>query len=241
MKLSGIATKWSVSRCSVKSQYFGDNKDLFTYDLILHIMQAGLVKHFTFVPMLTEPDRTGDGGKSNREKAKAGTQNKGLVDFLDKCIKDGKRDIKQLERFFKNKGIMMTIYDGEGYFSSANRHKYFSEIGNGLLDESLVFVDPDIGLEVKNSGKEHLLYSEVNGLYRRMDDSSILMIYQYLPRRPHLEYLNMRCEELKEKVTDDFPVCIDDNEIAFFFLTKNKELEHSLMHVISEYAERYGE
>jgi len=32
-----------------------------------------------------------------------------------------------------------------------------------------------------------------------MDDSSILMLYQYFPREDHHEYLHRRSEELKEK------------------------------------------
>lgn len=224
----------------MKNQYFGDNKDLFTYDLIWQIMQAGLVEHFTFIPLLTGNDDKRHGEKYNRDKAKAGTENKELMGFLDECLRDGKRDIKHLESFFAQKGIKMTIYQESEYFSGKNRREYFERIGNGLLSKSLVFVDPDVGLEVQKSGEEHILYDEVRNLYQRMDESSILMIYQYLPRKPRQEYLNARCEELKEKITGDFPVCIDDGEIAFFFLTKDESVEHSLTHVISDYAACYG-
>ena len=37
--------------------------------------------------------------------------------------------------------------------------------------------------------------------------------------------------------TRGFPVCIDDDEITFFFLTRNESLEPSLIHVISDYTE----
>jgi len=224
----------------VKNQYFGDNKDLFTYDLILQVMQAGLANHFTFIPMLTEPDGTAHGQKYNRDKAKSGTRNKELMAFLDRCINEGRRDIKQLERFFKSKGVRMTTYKKDEYFTHGGRRDYFEQIGDGLLSKSLIFVDPDIGLEVKNSGKEHILYSEVTSLYQRMDEGSILMIYQYFPRIERQEYLNIRCEELKEKVSGDYPVCIDDGEIAFFFLTRDESLEHELIHVIGDYAESYS-
>ena len=226
----------------MKNQYFGDNKDLFTYDLILQILHAGLVEHFTFIPMLTSNDDKGHGEKYSRDKAKAGTENKELMRFLDECVKEGRRDIEQLESFFKKGAIEMTIYRGKDeYFSHQQRREYFEQIGDGLLSKSLVFVDPDVGLEVKKSGQEHMLYAEVKNLYQRMDESSILMIYQYFPRRHRQQYLNTRCAELKEKITGDWPVCIDDGEIAFFFLTRDKSLEHSLTHVISDYAACYGE
>ncbi len=225
----------------MKDQYFGDNKDLFTYDLIWQIMQSGLVEHFTFIPMLTPNDNGRHGQKWHREKAKAGTQNKELMNFLDKCVQEGRRDIKQLESFFARHGIETTIYYGEDrYFSHQQRQQHFAQIGNELLSNSLIFVDPDVGLEVKNSGKEHVLYSEVKSLYDRMDRSSILMLFQHFPRQPRQQYLNTRAEELKEKVCGDYPICIDDNEVIFFFLTKNESLEHSLTHIVQEYARVCG-
>ena len=71
-----------------------------------------------------------------------------------------------------------------------------------------------------------------------MDSGSIPIIYQCFSRQPHLEYLNTRTEDLKEKVSGDYPLCIDDDEIIFF-LTKDEYLEHSLTHFIRDYARRY--
>jgi hypothetical protein len=222
----------------VKNQYFGDNKDLFKYDLVLEIMKAGLAEHFTFVPMLTKPDKTSHGGKNDRKHASV--RNKELMDFLDKRIDSGQKDIKQIVAFFKRYKIKMTIYGKDGYFSDQKRQAYFAGIKNGLLSKSLILVDPDNGLEVKSSGEKHILYSEVKGLYERMDEDSILMVYQFFPRVSHQQYLNGRMQELKDRIGGDYPVCIYDSEVAFFFLTQNEPLEHSLTHLISDYAERYG-
>lgn len=225
----------------MKNQYFGDNKDLFTYDLIYHIMLNGLTSHFTFIPMLTGNGVNQHGAKYNRDKARAGTRNKELVSFLDSRVKENKRDIRQLESFFSGHGIKMTIYSGkEEYFSHRQRQQYFTDIGDELLTGALIFVDPDVGLEITRSGEEHLLYDEVKSLYERMGESSILMIFQHFPREAHHEYLHRRAGELTEKISGDEPICIDDNEIIFFFLTKNEALEHSLTHLIQEYAESYS-
>lgn len=225
----------------MKNQFFGDNKDLFTYDLIYHIMQSGLVNHFTFIPMLTGNNKKGHGAKYNRGKVKVGTRNKELMSFLDRCVRENKRDIRQLESFFAGYRIKMTIYSGEdGYFSHRQRWEYFAQIGDELLSKSLIFVDPDVGLEVTHSGEEHLLYDEVKSLYERMDEDSILMLFQHFPRVEHHEYLHRRAEELTKKVSGESPISIDDNEIIFFFLTKNETLEHSLTHLIKDYAESYS-
>ena len=226
----------------MKNQYFGDNKDLFQYDLVLMIMQAGLVERFTFVPMLTKPDVTNHGGKADRSYARAGTGNKELVSFLDDCINEGQKDIEQMVSFFQRYGIEMVMHYGkDAYFSYRKRQSYFAGIESRLLSKSLILVDPDNGLEVKKPGEKHLLYSEVKELYGRMDKASTLMVYQYFPRVNREEYLNQRMQELKDKVMGDFPVVVFDSEIAFFFLTKNEALEHRLIEVIGEYSERYSD
>ena len=70
----------------MKNQYFGDNRDLFKYDLVLNIIQAGLVNRFSFIPMITGDDNTGHGQKYNRDKAKAGKENKALMDVIYKLV-----------------------------------------------------------------------------------------------------------------------------------------------------------
>ena len=224
----------------MKNQSFGDNKNLFAYDPIYQIMQTGMVNHFTFIPMLTENDNKKEGEKSNREKPKVEIKKGVLMGFLNSCIKHGRKDIKELEPFFTKSGINMIIYDGEQLFSNERRREYFKRIDNELLKDSLVFVNPDIGLEVKNPKKEHLLFSEVKDLYERMDENSILMIRQHFPRENHPCYLNKRMEEIKETIIDDFPLCIDNDERIFFLLTRDSSLEHSLIHVIGDYAESYS-
>ena len=141
----------------------------------MHVMQAGLVKRFTFIPMLTAPDDTGQGGRTDRSQARAGTRNTELVAFLDGCLDNNKRDIKELAGFFAGEGIEAAIYRRE--FTHRQRREYFEQIDNGLLSAALIFIDPDVGLEVQQSGEKHLLYSEIKGLYQRMDLSSILMLY----------------------------------------------------------------
>ncbi len=225
----------------MKNQYFGDNKDLFTYDLAYWIQRAGLVNHFTFIPMLTTPDGSSDGGKTDRAGASVGTQHQELVDFLDECIREKKRDIRQLEGFFSEREQRITIYSGKKkYFTHLKRQEYFNGIRIELLLDSLILVSPDNGLEVTRSRERHLLFSEVKDLYRRMSSSSILMLFQHFPRRDHHEYLHQRAEELAEKVCGEMPLSIDDNEAIFFFLTKDEELEQDLAHLLEHYTEEYS-
>ncbi len=221
----------------MKNQYFGDIRDLFKYDLILRIIQeTGSINRFLFIPMLTENDNRGDGNETDYNKAKAGTRNRDLMTYLENCVNENRRNITEIERYFKSKGIEIYIHNEP--FSHGKRKSYFDRIRRELSSQSLIFVDPDNGLEVKRSNKKHLLYHEAKDLYNCMDEDSILMIFQYFPREKHPEYLRKRSNELKE-LTEDLPIYISDNEIIFFLLTKNDELKSQLKTIINRYRRDY--
>ncbi|HJH25904.1 MAG TPA: hypothetical protein C5S37_03820 [Methanophagales archaeon] len=229
----------------MKNQYFGDIRDLFKYDLIQEILDEinSLEKRFTFIPLLTKNDsKTRDGNKRDFDKAKAGTKNKELIEFLKPYneIDPKLRDFTEIGKYFKPKGFKICIYKGQGndYFNNRIRGDYFKNIPEGFLHKSLVFVDPDNGLEIKKSRAKHLLYSEVKYLYDRMDEDSILMIFQYFPREKHPKYLRKRSNKLKE-LTEDLPIYISDNEIMFFLLTKNDELKSQLKKIVNRYLRDY--
>lgn len=234
----------------MKNQYFGDVRDLFKYDLLQRILkEISPLQRLTFIPMLTKnKSESRDGNKRDFDKAKKdgrpGTNNKKLIGFLKKYgIDKDKRDFTKIENYFESEGIEVLIYKDKEheYFEHKARERYFKNIPREYLHNPLIFVDPDIGLQVKNSTKKHLLYPEIGDLYRCTDKDSILMIYQHFPRarNKHKEYLPPgRSNKLKE-VTGDLPIWITDNEIIFFLLTQNDELKSQLEGIISRYKRDY--
>ncbi len=223
----------------MRNQFFGDNRDLFKYDLILSIIHGSkTINHLTFIPMLTENFGT-HGNQIVRERAKAGCRNEKLKKFLDECIKSAKRNIEQLPIYFEIENINITIYKSNTYFSHTNRSRYFSEIPKRLLQDSLIFVDPDNGLEIIKPDKKHICYNEIKGIYDKMDKNLGLMIYQHFPRENHGEYLNRRSMDLN-KLTGSSPLYISDNEIIFFFLTKNDDIKIKLENILKEYNHLYS-
>ncbi len=228
----------------MNNQCFGDNRDLFKYDLIFQIIKRGLAGQFTFIPMLN-PDLAGsqttrhEGEQRNRCQAKAGWKNNDLRVFLDKFQDKDERDIRKLAGFFKEQGIEAITYCGtEQYFSHSGREEYFKQIKDEFLRKSLVFVDPDIGLEVNKLTEKHIRYDEIKNLYERMDESSILMIFQYIPYVNRENYFPAVSKKLKEKV-GNLPGYISDNRIVFFLLTKDASISKSLTQLINEYRELY--
>jgi hypothetical protein len=232
----------------MKNQYFGDIRDLFKYDIIQRILKGiSSLQRFTFIPMLTKNvpnSREGNYLKRDFDRAKKngrpGTKNNELMEFLEKYkeMDEDERDFREIENYFKSEGIGTDIYKGHECFKRRTRDEYFKNTPEEFLHKSLVFVDPDIGLQIKNSTEKHLLYQEVKDLYDRMDKDSILMIYQHFPRKDHTKYLRGRTNELK-KLTEDLPIYISDNEIIFFLLTKNDELKSQLETIINRYRRDY--
>lgn len=224
----------------MKNKYFGDIRDLFKYDLISRIChENALTNRVLYIPMLTKNDKKGDGNKNDYSKAKAGTLNKKLKCYLKNCIERNRRDIAEIEHYFKSDGL--EIYIHYKPFVNREREKYFETLikeKSQFFSRSLICIDPDNGLEIKNSNKKHLLYNEVEDIYNKMDVHSILMIYQHFSRESHIKYRCRRAKDLEMR-TKDCPLQISDNEILFFFLTKNEELKLQLELILNNYKTDY--
>lgn len=221
----------------MKNQYFGDVTDLFKYDLITEVINAHhSLKKFSFIPMLTPNDNRADGKLRDFSKATAGYKNETLKKFLEQTR--GKRDFKKIEVYFKQCGIPIEIYrDNTGeYFSHQQRNDYYKNIDSTLIRESLVFIDPDNGLEVKKSNRRHILYSELKNIFN--SSNRIVMVIQFFPRKEHLAYIDKRLSELRD--ITKYCTYIADSRIIFFFLCKSIELRRFLEEkVFKEYKERY--
>jgi len=235
----------------MKKQYLGDVRDLFKYDLIQQILKGrSSLQKFTFIPMLTENEsKSRDGNKRNfaraKKKGRPGANNEKLMEVLKKYkeMDANKRDFTEIELHFKSEGIEMLLYEDKGreYFERRRGDEYFKNIPANLLHTPLVFVDPDIGLEIQNPTEKHLMYREVKYLYDHIDKDSILMIYQHFPRFPHKykEYLPEGRSNKLEKEIGDLPIYISDKEIMLFLLTKSDRLKSQLERIIKRYKRDY--
>jgi len=227
-------------------QYFGDTRDLFKYDLARHIMKSmPELGYFAVVPMLTGTGAKGKKKSATKdlaraaEKGKAGTQNKELVALMEllQDVKSSTEYFTGIEEYGERERIAMKIFN-QVPFSHENRNHYFRHVLAHFPRRSLVFLDPDTGLEESASSGKHLLLSETKALYDRMDTGSVLMIYQHYPRVNRKDYRRTRCLQLKE-LTGSSPAAITDNDIVFFLLAKNPEHAALLNDSIERYANTY--
>jgi hypothetical protein len=232
----------------VKNQFFGDTRDLFKYDLVLELLlKNDFLERFSFIPMLTEDTQNLQGRKVNYDQARAGTQRKALVKFLAACIVKNKRNIVELKGFFNSlklpRKIDFTIYRKNECFSHKTRAIYFNQIGGQLLSRSVVLVDPDVGLEVKSMrGKEqnYITYAEVELLFNRMDRNSVLVIFQFIPRVERRKYFIQISRKLKRTLNCSSVLYVSDNQIVFFILTKDLEVQNHATDTINGYQQTYN-
>lgn len=228
-------------------RYSGDIRDLFKIDLVVHIMnEIPALKRFTFVPMLTEeggPGAAVAGRKKDLEAAvaqgRAGSRNAALLRSMKRLqeINSDTEYFRAIHDLFNHRKILIRILE-EPVFSHANRKDYFNSLFVQFPKKTLIFLDPDTGLEVKNPTKRHLLFEEVKRVYDRMDDTSVLMIYQHIPRVVREGYIRRRCSELEE-YTGMRPRSLTDNEIVFFFLAKDPAVNADLERAIASYIDPY--
>ena len=232
----------------MKNQYFGDTRDLFTYDLAIELLLTTPLKRYTFIPMLTPDDNPKEGQRTNFHRRHAGYMRKDLVDFLQRCVSRGERDIRKLEEFFDHlnrniygKRIELYIHRPEEFFDNSSREEYFSSIPSTMLRDSLVFLDPDNGLEVKSfRGVKHLRYDELASIYDRSRDS-VVKVFQFIPRVKRQEYFNTIGKRIMDALGIERVIYISDNQIVFFLLPKGVEVFPSVARYARVYNLLYGE
>ncbi|TET40706.1 MAG: hypothetical protein E3J65_00355 [Dehalococcoidia bacterium] len=226
----------------MKNQYFGDRNDFFKYDLVLTLIEKiDNLKCFTFIPMLTQDDGSGDGGLVNYE----GSRRRELDDFLKSCIKKSNRNIKNLRSFMSGyKHIEYHPYRDDEHFSHTGRKQYFDSVDSAILNESVILIDPDNGFEAKSmrSGISHkyLKYSELSALYARMGSNSLILVYQHIPRVKREDYFAQIGQKVRRCMNTRGPICLSDNRVAFFIIAKTDEVLNKTWKVINDYAEENG-
>lgn len=228
----------------VQRKYFGDNRDYFKYDLITSIFEEGLLHRYVFIPMLTKH-------RLDNEGKKRPIFNKGklpdLFEFINSCkdqsLKNWKKWLIQYVSSYRTAEPADAIF-----FIDDSRSKYWGKFTRLIKSgKTLVFVDPDIGLEtgtpsyIRRKGPEkYILNHELKDLFDNLHPQSILMIYQHL-----LNNEDLRIKAIKKKLTQAESVCdckyicaYREGDLAFVFMTKSKGTFQQLMQSLNKYCRK---
>jgi hypothetical protein len=169
----------------MKNQYFGDINDYKKYS-ILRALSGRRDLSLAICWMLTGADGRTDGQRIHylQKPEEWRSHAPQVFDFLRNRIARGRRAVRSLEA----SGLLAssTVYFGRLLDDNpCQRKRYFSEFASRTRPNSLVFFDPDNGLEVNSVGygrrdsSKYLFWEEVISTYR---SGHSVLIYQHFPR-----------------------------------------------------------
>lgn len=188
----------------MKDQYVGDINDFAKYQL-LRLAEA----HFERVLvawMLTAEDGRSDGGQIGYlADADNGAADPELFEALAELVASGRRSVAAVEA----SGALprSDFHSTPMPRSSRERRTYFNELAELADQETLVFLDPDNGFEVRSArmgsrGAERYLYWKELTLLR--ETGSSVLVYQHFPRVQRVPYLEGLLTRLRTEMGPEY-------------------------------------
>ncbi len=225
----------------VQLKYFGDDRDYFKYDLITHLLKTLRFRNYIFIPMLTRHRVDGEGQK---KPIPGNGRDHNLLKFIETRHSKSLRHWESwLSPLVENYHTVEPV--DSTWFTEENRDAYWQKFLPFLSKEnSLIFIDPDTGLETgslayqKKIGRDkYLLNEELSRLLESMNDSSVLMIYQHLPRNRHHHEKNVlkKMEQARTCHSGSHLCTYRENDLAFLFIAKKKKLYERLFQALKTY------
>jgi hypothetical protein len=223
----------------MKNQYFGDKRDYFKYSL-LEALVAGIagIELLTCIWMLTSPVANNDG----RKPFVPHPDYPRLTAFFGSCAAAGIANVTEMARYFKGQGVRFFSYgdQADGYFESSDRSAYFENVPSIALQESVVFFDPDNGMEPRGKCKPaHLRYDELAAVFRRMGPTSIAVVYQHLPRIRGSVFWPLLAAKLDKRLAT-VVAYIADGDLAFFVAPTDSARAHDILRVLDKQVNQSG-
>jgi len=225
----------------VKDQYFGDRNDYFKYDLSIFLAeQLSGIKRFTFIPMLTANDGGDDGGLVDYRQ---GAGRPDLYKFLKDRLKKKQRKVSHLQEYFDSSHFQFKYcpygdtLDKE--FTNDGREDYFKSVKKAHLRNAMILLDSDNGIKPKSPQRrdlnKYITLEEVESVYKRMDEASIMVLYQHLPRVHRKAFLYSTATKLKDLLRCPLPYSVSDGMIAFILIIRNKKRQKELREALADY------
>jgi hypothetical protein len=200
----------------MKNQYFGDINDYRKYG-ILRALQAGSGLPLAVCWMLTPDDGGPDGRKVDylQDPNRWRGLDPEVYDALAAALREERRTIEVAEQSFLSSAISHPDILSHG---SEERDGYFSDLLGRTSASSLVFFDPDNGIEVKSKpfgkqGAEKFLYwAELRRVY---EAGHSCLVYQHYPRLPRDQYTRDRARDLGNRLGAPWVATLSTSHVLF--------------------------
>lgn len=225
----------------MKNQYFGDINDYRKYG-ILRALEAGSSLPLAVCWMLTPDDGGPDGRKTDylQKPDRWRSLDPEVYDSLQEALREDRRTIETAEKGFLSSAISHPALLGH---ESEGRRRYFVELLERLSGSSLVFFDPDNGLEIKSKkmglrGAEKYLYTEeLAGVYSA---GHSCLVYQHFPRRPRQQYTEERAREISVRLGTPWVATLSTSNVLFL-LAPQRDHGEALTQGLGRVQERWGD
>lgn len=213
----------------MKNQYFGDIYDYFKYGLLRQLTGQGEIPT-VICWMLTRNNEQKDGHQIDylRNPGSWSGFDPEIFDFLRAQVLDkGKRDVEAIEKsqLLQNTGFFSDLLSDE----LAQRENFFRKFEATSEKATLVFFDPDNGIEIKSVGygkkksSKYLYWTEIE---RNFSAGHSLLIYQHLPPKPRRQFIHQLAEKFTRVIGTGSLFSILTSRVAFLMVPHPSELNY---------------
>ncbi|MEO8036577.1 MAG: hypothetical protein ABI837_19220 [Acidobacteriota bacterium] len=185
----------------MKNQYFGDVNDWRKFYILRTLLAAGV--KLTIGWMLTPDDGSSNGSRLDYLSGPAqGSADRELFDWFRAWNGDGA--VRQVS-LIEDSGLLA----GAGFVrdplgdSSSERDRWFEKLAAMARGTSLIFLDPDNGLEIKSvrrgarSSSKYVYWDEIRVL---LEQGFSVLVYQHVPRIEPGRATHIRVSEAYERL-----------------------------------------
>ena len=211
----------------MKNQYFGDVYDYLKYSLLRHLTGRGQI-HSAICWMLTENDSRHDGHRVEYlyQDDSWSQFDPSVYSFLqEQVLVQKSRVVKAVE----DSSVLANsrFYSGFLDDDACERPGYFSRFLEFARGASLVFFDPDNGIEVKSvkygkrASSKYLFWVEIVQTFAA---GHSVLIYQHLPPKPRDAYIGMRVSEISQATGASIVYSFNTSRVVFFLIPQEVNL-----------------
>ena len=194
----------------MRNKWYGDSRDLVKWSVLIHIADKSSARRIIQIAYFRQDsvDKIDIDGE--------------LYDIPSEALKHF-RDLRRIETL--SSYIKISVFDK--VFN--NREDYLNQVKEyikSFADHSIVFLDPDTGLEPKDPNLKHVLEIEVFEIWSALKENDILVFYQHQTNRDGQPWIDEKRTQLEKaiKVSKGSvkvaygPMMARD--VAFFYISK---------------------
>ena len=178
----------------MRNQWYGDNRDLVKWSVVLNLAAERDLKRIIQIAMLRPTDWTDNAEHPVPHILRNGAEWKLLPDGVMAHF----RDLNDIQRLANFTDVHIDVVDE--LFEQRTRASYFDRITARLqkppCQPVLVFVDPDTGIAPTNHDAKHIRADELKRVYDAAPPGSTILLYQH--GRQHVGQVQWMRDTLQE-------------------------------------------